>query len=145
MKILVINGPNLNLLSIRDAGLYGAFTLKQIEENMIQEFPEHEFSFIQSNNEGALVTTIQGAHNTFDGLIINPCGFAHTSIAIRDALELCQIPKIEVHLSKVHAREHFRNVMLTSQKCDGYIAGLKENGYSLAVAAIQKMTGKAER
>ncbi|MCK9211475.1 MAG: type II 3-dehydroquinate dehydratase, partial [Ignavibacteriaceae bacterium] len=99
MKILVINGPNLNLLGKRDPLKYGAMTLESIENLVVSSFPEISFSFYQSNIEGEIVSKIQNTEKDFDGLIINPGGYAHTSVAIHDALVECKIPKIEVHLS----------------------------------------------
>ncbi len=133
MKILVINGPNLNLLNNRNNETYGTFSLEQIEVKLINEFPQDQFEFFQSNHEGELITKIQNAADTFDGLIINPGGYSHTSVAIKDALEICTIPKIEVHLSNLPARENFRHTMLTASSCDGYISGFREKSYLGAV------------
>ncbi|WP_337871855.1 type II 3-dehydroquinate dehydratase [Ignavibacterium sp.] len=136
MRILILNGPNLNLLSHRDKHLYGGKDFNEILNDLQKSFPDFNFSYFQSNVEGELITKIQQASETFDGLIINPGGFAHTSVAIKDALELCKIPKVEVHLSNLAKREEFRQTLLTASSCDGYISGFKEVGYFLAVNAI---------
>lgn len=136
MKILILNGPNLNLLSQRDIQLYGGKDFNQILNDIQKSFPDFNFSYFQSNVEGELIDKIQQASESFDGLIINPGGFAHTSVAIKDALELCKIPKVEVHLSNLAKREEFRQTLLTASSCDGYISGFKEVGYFLAVSAI---------
>lgn len=139
MKILVINGPNLNLLSKRDETIYSNFNVDQIIELLKNEFKEFEFSSFQSNIEGELVSKIQNAAENFDGLIINPGGYAHTSIAIMDALEICKIPKIEVHLSHLANREDYRQTLLTAKNTNGYISGFKENSYLAAAYLLKKI------
>jgi len=139
MNILIINGPNLNMLGKRDPADYGSITLVQLEEIIIKEFPQHNFTFYQSNLEGEIVTKIQDAPSHFDSLIINPGGYTHTSVAIKDALELIEIPKIEVHLSLLSNREDFRQNMITTQSTNGYISGFKENSYLAAVYLLQKI------
>ena len=142
MKILIINGPNLNLLGKRDPEKYGTLSLESIESKVKKNYPDDEFTFLQSNVEGEIVTEIQKATDTYNGLILNPGGYSHTSVAIRDALEICTIPKIEVHLSNISAREEFRHVMITAPKCDGYLSGFKEDGYLAAVYLIKKLLNK---
>ncbi|MFI5236358.1 MAG: type II 3-dehydroquinate dehydratase [Ignavibacteriales bacterium] len=142
MKILVLNGPNLNLLDKRPVEEYGTLTLNEIESNVRQNFPAHSFDFFQSNIEGELINKIQSASEKFDGLIINPAGYSHTSIAIKDALDICSIRKIEVHLSNLAVRENFRHTSLTASSCDGYIAGFRENSYNAAVYLLEKIVGK---
>ncbi len=139
MKILILNGPNLNLLAKRDKDQYGGKNLEQIQLLIKKEFPNIKFSFFQSNIEGELVTKIQLADAHFDGLIINPGGYSHTSVAIHDALEICKIPKIEVHLSNLSSREDFRQNLLTAKKTNGYISGFAGNGYLAAVYLLQKI------
>jgi 3-dehydroquinate dehydratase-2 len=139
MKILVINGPNLNLLSRRDETKYSSLSIEQIIELLKIEFPEIEFSSFQSNLEGELVTTIQSAEEKFDGIIINPGGYSHTSVAIMDSLEICKIPKIEVHLSHLANREEFRQNLLTARNTNGYITGFKENSYLAAAYLLTKL------
>lgn len=142
MRIIIINGPNLNLMEKRPADIYGNISLTEIEKIVKTAYPKHQFEFFQSNHEGELIERIQSADSTFDGLVINPGGFSHTSVAIKDALELCSVPKIEVHLSNTASRENFRNVMLTASSCDGYISGFREKGYLAAVFLLEKITAK---
>ena len=139
MKILVLNGPNLNLLGARSKQHYGTFTINDLEKEVKQRFPEHEFVFFQSNEEGSLIDRIQNAADKYNALILNPGGYAHTSVAIRDALELCSIPKIEVHLSNLSSREDFRQQLITASVCDGYISGFKVYGYLAAVFLIEEI------
>ena len=139
MKILVINGPNLNLLGKREESEYGNFNLKDLENTITTEFPEHDFSFFQSNLEGEIVDSIQNAPDQFEVIIINPGGYTHTSVAIKDALEIIDIPKIEVHLSQVSNREEYRQVMITTKSADGYISGFKEKSYLAAVYLLTKI------
>lgn len=136
MKIKIINGPNLNLLGKRDNQQYGNLTLSEINQRIVDSFPNVEFEFLQSNIEGEIVEHVQGARE-FDALIINPAGYTHTSVAIRDALEVLTIPKIEVHLSNLTNREDFRKEHLTTAKCNGYISGFKHFGYISAVLLIK--------
>lgn len=136
MKLLIINGPNLNLLKLRNPDYYGVTDLDSIQENIKNKFPDIEFNFIQSANESDIVKIINEASNEYDGLLINPGGFSHTSVAIRDALEICKIPKVEVHLSNIQARDKFRTVSLTASVCDGYISGFKSLSYILGIHAL---------
>ncbi len=143
MKILIINGPNLNLLGERDETQYGNVTLSEIHDKLTEEFPGIDFEFFQSNLEGEIIEKIQNARNSgFVGLVINPGGYSHTSVAIRDALELVDLPKIEVHLSNLAKREEFRRSSLTATACTGYISGFKEFGYLAAVYLIRKLQSK---
>ena len=142
MKILVINGPNLNLLQQRNPEQYGTLSLDAIKNYLLREFPGYKFKFYQSNSEGEIINKVQDAVNNFDALIINPAGYAHTSVAIRDALELCKIPKVEVHLSNISGREDFRQRLITASVCDGYLSGFKEHGYFAAVKLIEKILPK---
>ncbi len=139
MKVLILNGPNLNLLDKRPDKHYGSLSLNQIEVEVIKEFPDHQFEFFQSNLEGELINKIQSASNSFDGLIVNPGGYSHSSVAIKDALEICSIPKIEVHLSNLASRETFRHTMLTASSCDGYISGFREKSYLTAIYLLEKI------
>lgn len=139
MKILVINGPNLNRLGERDKTKYGLLTLREIEKSLTEEYSEISFTFHQSNSEGEIIDQIQNAPRVYDGIIINPGGYAHTSVAIRDALEDCNIPKIEVHLSHLANREEFRQNLLTASACNGYISGFKENGYLASAYLLIKI------
>jgi len=139
MKILVLNGPNLNQIAQRDSKQYGSLDLEGIESLIIKEFPSHSIKFYQSNIEGELINQIQKAQQNYDGIIINPGGYSHTSVALKDALEMCQLPKIEVHLSNLSTRENFRQNLLTASSCDGYISGFKENSYTAAVYILEKI------
>ena len=139
MKILVINGPNLNMLGARDKQQYGSISLKKIEQLIKNEFPKINFQFFQSNLEGEIITIIQKAAKEFDGIVINPGGFAHTSVAIRDALTDCKIPKIEIHLSHLVKRENFRQNLITAGGCDGYISGFKGNSYLAGIYLLNKI------
>src|ERR1035438_3742985 len=121
MKILIINGPNINLLGKREHSNYGTLTLPEINIIIESEFKEIKFEFFQSNFEGEIIEKIQNAQKEFAALIINPGGYAHTSVAIKDALEACKIIKIEVHLSHLAKREDYRQTLLTAGGCDGYI------------------------
>jgi len=132
MTILVINGPNLNLLESRDPEHYGGNSLENIAELLKKKFPSINFIFEQFNNEDEIVNSIHKSTN-YDGLIINPAAFTHYSISIRDALEICKLPKVEVHLSNITNREKFRNINITSSRCDGLISGFKDYSYVLAV------------
>lgn len=143
MKILILNGPNLNLIAQRDKSNYGGKDFNIILEELKNNYPDISFSYFQTNSEGELVDKIQQASKSFDGIIINPGGYAHTSVAIKDALEICSIPKIEVHLSNLARREDFRQILLTASSCDGYISGLKDLGYHLAVDAIKLLRAKS--
>ncbi len=139
MKILVLNGPNLNLLGRRDKNQYGEMTLADIEQLVKKEFPDFKFEFFQSNLEGELIDKIQSAETYFNGIIINPGGYAHTSVAIRDALNESKLPKIEVHLSNLAKREEFRQINITASVCDGYLSGFKHYGYLAAIFILNRI------
>lgn len=139
MKILIINGPNLNMLSKRDETKYTSLNIEQIIDLLKKEFPGVEFSSFQSNLEGELVSAIQYADENYNGIIINPGGYSHTSIAILDALEICKIPKIEVHLSHLANREEYRQNLLTAKNTNGYISGFKENSYLAAAYLLTRI------
>lgn len=139
MKVCVINGPNLNMLSKRDQTTYSTFNIEQIIELLKIEFQSIEFTSYQSNIEGELVNVIQSASEKYDGIIINPGAYSHTSIAIMDALDLCKIPKVEVHLSHLANREEYRQNLLTAKNTNGYISGFKENSYLAAAYLLTKI------
>ncbi len=145
MKFLIINGPNLNLLGKRDSKIYGTLSLKKVNVLLQKEFSKDQLTFFHSNHEGEIVTQIQKAKKIFDGIIINPGGYSHTSVAIRDALADSKLYKIEVHLSNLSNRENFRNIMLTASVCDGYISGFQENSYGAAVYLLHKIINKRKR
>ncbi len=143
MKILVINGPNLNLLGKREKTFYGELTLEEIEKIIKNNFPEDDFEFVQSNSEGEIIDKLHNCEEeNFEGVIINPGGYAHTSVAIRDALEILKILKIEVHLSNLSKREDFRQTLITASACDGYISGFKEKGYLSAIYLLHSILQK---
>ena len=143
-KIIIINGPNLNLLGEREQSQYGSTTFKQLKENCIKKSNEIDIGleFAQSNIEGELVDLIQDARKKYDGLIINAAGFTHTSVAIRDALDLFKKPIIELHISNIYKREEFRQKSLISDIATGGIFGLGADGYILAIIAMQKLLTK---
>ena len=138
MRILVVNGPNLNMLGTREPEKYGSKTLAQINEEVKQFALEKgvEVVFFQSNVEGEIVSAIQDAKDKYDGIIINPAAYTHTSVAIRDALLAVKLPAIEVHLSNVYSREEFRQTTYTAGVCIGQIAGMGDYGYKLAVLGL---------
>jgi len=140
MKILILNGPNLNLLDQRPVENYGSLSLQKLEQIVKKEFPKHQIDFFQSNLEGELIDKIQSMVKSHDGLIINPGGYSHTSIAIKDALEICTKPKIEVHISNLAKRENFRHTLVTASSCDGYISGFREKSYIAAIYLLEKIT-----
>ena len=143
-KIIIINGPNLNLLGEREQSQYGSTTFKELKENCLKKSNEIgiELEFIQTNVEGELVNLIQDARKKYDGIIINAGGFTHTSVAIRDALELFKKPIIELHISNIYKREEFRHKSLISDIATGGIFGLGTEGYILAIISIQKILQK---
>ena len=140
-NIIIINGPNINLLGEREQSQYGSITFDQLKNNCINKAKElHiDLKFSQSNIEGEIVTTIQEAKSKFDGIIINAAGFTHTSVAIRDALDVYKKPIIELHISNIYKREEFRHKSLISDIATGGIFGLGDNGYILAIIAMQNM------
>ncbi|AYO30714.1 MAG: 3-dehydroquinate dehydratase [Thermoanaerobacteraceae bacterium] len=146
MKIKIINGPNLNLLGIRDKRFYGETSLDEINENISKKALEMgaTVDFFQSNSEGAIIDEIQKCLGNYDGIIINPGGYTHYSVAIRDALEAVRIPAVEVHLSNIFSREDFRRKTLTGQSAIGIIAGLGAEGYILALMGLKNILHKRE-
>jgi 3-dehydroquinate dehydratase-2 len=143
-NIIIINGPNLNLLGEREQSQYGSITFDKLKENCLNKAKELKINleFYQSNIEGELVTTIQKAKGKFDGIIINAAGFTHTSVAIRDALDVYKKPIIELHISNIYKREEFRHKSLISDVASGGIFGLGDNGYILAIIAMQNILTK---
>ena len=141
MNILVINGPNLNLLGIRETDIYGTTTLAElmIWLETSQKGIKHKFKFYQSNHEGEIIEKIHSVQNGFEGIIINPAAYTHTSIALLDALRATSKPNIEVHISNIYAREDYRRKRLTSEAVNGIICGFGENGYILAIEAMKKL------
>ncbi len=134
MHILILNGPNLNLLGTREPGIYGSGSLSDLEKDLQVSFPDVAFAFFQSNHEGALIDRLHEARaEKVNGIVFNPGGFTHSSVALRDAVSAVMLPVIEVHLSNVHAREAFRRKSLLAPVCIGQISGLGRIGYHLAV------------
>ena len=146
-KIIIINGPNLNLLGEREQSQYGSTTFDQLKANCLKESNKIgiELEFAQSNIEGELVTLIQDARKKYDGMIINAAGFTHTSVAIRDALDLFKKPIIELHISNIYKREEFRHKSLISDIATGGIFGLGVEGYILAIISIEKILKNENR
>ena len=143
-KIIILNGPNLNLLGEREKSQYGSFTLEDIENNC-NEFANNndlKLSMYQSNIEGELIEKIQQSRNEQDGLIINAGGYTHTSVAIHDALKILKIPIIELHISNIYNREDFRHKSLISKVANGVICGFGISGYILALRAMKKYLNK---
>jgi 3-dehydroquinate dehydratase-2 len=140
-NIIIINGPNLNLLGEREQSQYGSITFDQLRSKCLSKAKELNVNleFYQSNIEGEIVTTIQEAKNKFNGIIINAAGFTHTSVAIRDALDVYKKPIIELHISNIYKREEFRHKSLISDIATGGIFGLGDNGYILAIIAMQNI------
>ncbi len=140
-KILIINGPNLNLLGNREDDIYGKESLEQIKKNCQSNAKSKniDIDFFQSNNEGEIINLIHKVEEDYDGLIINPAAYTHTSIAIMDALKSINKPKIEIHLSNIHSREEYRKKSITSEAVDGLICGFGENSYILGIEAIKKL------
>ncbi|MBD1139412.1 type II 3-dehydroquinate dehydratase [Pelagibacterales bacterium SAG-MED46] len=140
-KIIIVNGPNLNLLGEREQSQYGSTTFEELKENCLKKASEFKIKleFAQSNVEGELVNLIQDARKKYDGMIINAAGFTHTSVAIRDALDLFKKPIIELHISNIYKREEFRHKSLISDIATGGIFGLGAEGYILAIISIHKI------
>lgn len=137
MRLLILNGPNLNLLGRREPSVYGSDSFEQYLERLQQVFPDVELTYRQSNIEGELVTALQQADGPFDGVVLNAGGYTHTSVAIRDAVAAIRTPVIEVHISNVMAREEFRHTSLLTGVCVGIIAGFGMESYRLAVEAFR--------
>ena len=147
MQILVLNGPNLNLLGTREPGVYGALTLERIMAQLAEHARSRQvrMDWYQSNDEGDLVTRIGQSRGRYDGIILNPAAYTHTSVALRDALQAVPVPCVEVHLSNVHAREGFRHTSLTAAACIGQILGLGPMSYILALDALVEYVGRTRR
>ena len=146
-NIVIINGPNLNLLGEREQSQYGSITFDEIKKNCLKKAKELNINldFLQSNVEGEIVTLIQEARNKYDGIIINAAGFTHTSVSIRDALTIFKKPSIELHISNIYKREEFRHKSLISGVVTGIICGLGANGYILAINAMQELLKNGNR
>lgn len=139
MEILVINGPNINMLGIREPEIYGNFTMGDIEVELIEyasQFEGVHLEFFQSNSEGEIVSKIQEAIGEKDGIIINPAAYTHTSVAILDAIKAVKIPTVEVHLSNPETREEFRKTSFITSACVGKVAGFKQDSYKMALFGL---------
>ena len=147
MNILIINGPNLNLLGEREQSQYGSITFEQLKKICMDKSKELnlDLDFKQSNVEGEIVTLIQDARKNYDGLIINAAGFTHTSVAIRDAMTIFKKPSIELHISNIYKREEFRHKSLLSGVVTGIICGLGSKGYILAINAMHELLKDGNR
>ena len=143
-KILIINGPNLNLLGQREESKYGKITLEEVKKNCITHAQsiDLQIEFEQSNIEGEIVTIIQKSKNMFEGIIINAAGYTHTSVAILDALLAVKLPTIEIHITNIYNREEFRKKSLISKAAEGIICGFGVNGYIMALDSMKKILNK---
>ena len=146
-RIIIINGPNINLLGEREQSQYGKLSFEELKEKCLKTSKslKIESEFYQSNIEGEIVTKIQESRNKYDGIVINAAGFTHSSVSIRDALEIFKKPKIELHISNIYKREEFRQKSLISDVVTGVICGLGIDGYILAINAIQKLIENGNR
>ena len=146
-RILIINGPNLNLLGEREQSQYGSVSFDELKEKCLKKSKELNINldFIQSNIEGEIVTIIQDARKKYDGMVINAAGFTHTSVSIRDALDVFKKPIIELHISNIYKREEFRHKSMISGVATGIICGLGANGYILAINAMQELLKNGNR
>ena len=146
-KIIIINGPNINLLGEREQSQYGSISFDKLKKTCLDKINELSMSgeFFQSNVEGEIVNKIQDARKKFDGIIINAAAFTHTSVAIRDALDIFKKPKIELHISNIYKREEFRHKSLISEVVTGGIFGLGPEGYILAIISLEKILKNENR
>lgn len=139
MKILVLNGPNLNLVGRREPEIYGNQSLDDYLDEMKKRFPEHEITSFQSNHEGVLIDTLQGAMDVYDGVVFNPGGYSHTSIALADTIRAITLPVVEVHISNIFKREDYRRRSFTGEASAKVIAGHGLRGYEEAVLVLAQL------
>ncbi len=138
MKICIINGPNLNLLGLREPGVYGSESFTSFLDVLKNKYPDIEFSYFQSNIEGEIINKLHETGFSYDGIIMNAGGYTHTSVAIGDAVKAIKTPVVEVHISNIHAREEFRSITMISAGMKGVITGFGLNSYRLAVESFLK-------
>ncbi|MBK8497926.1 MAG: type II 3-dehydroquinate dehydratase [Flavobacteriales bacterium] len=143
MRILLLNGPNLDLLGTREPHIYGARSFEDYLSELRMEFPDVAFSNAQSNVEGELIDLLRKSTGTYDAVVMNPAGYSHSSVAIRDTIIVIGIPVVEVHISNIHAREEFRHNSITGGACAGVITGFGLEGYRLAVTYLLQRATKA--
>ena len=143
-KILIINGPNINLIGTRETDIYGKTNISEIEDQCKKKGinVDLEIDFRQTNSEGEIINWLHEVNNNFEGLIINPAGYTHTSISILDSLKTIKKPKIEIHLSNIYSREEYRKQSITGEGVDGIICGFGVNSYILAIKAIKTLIEK---
>lgn len=139
MKILILNGPNLNLIGKREPEIYGNVSFETYLPQIRERFPQHEISYFQTNHEGVLIDQLQAADGQFDAVVMNPGGYAHTSIALADCIRAIGIPVVEVHISDISKREPYRRHSFTAEACVKNIMGLGLKGYDEAVLALEKL------
>lgn len=137
MKILILNGPNLNLLGTREPTIYGTISMENYLQTLEENFKEHEISYYQSNIEGEIINRLQ--ENNFEALVINPGAFTHYSYAIADCLKNISQPKVEVHISNIYKREEFRQKSVTAAQTDGVLSGFGMEGYRLAILSLKSL------
>ena len=137
MRILILNGPNLNLLGKREPEIYGTLSFEEYLLQLRERFPQHELSYIQSNHEGVLIDQLQAADGHFDAVVMNPGGYAHTSIALADCIRAISVPVIEVHISDISKREPYRRHSFSAEACVKSIMGLGLEGYAKAIEALK--------
>lgn len=145
MQIAIINGPNLNLLGTREPTIYGDTSFEAFYETLQKKFPDIQFHYYQSNVEGELINELQRVGFDFEGILLNPGGYTHTSVALGDCIAAIKTPVIEVHISNIHSRESFRQISHISAKCRGTIAGLGLEGYALGVRYFIDATPSREK
>lgn len=136
MRLAIVNGPNLNLLGEREPGVYGNTGFDAFLQTLRERFPGIDLSVYQSNVEGEIINHLHALRHQTDGIVINPGGYSHTSVAIADALKTMTCPCIEVHISQVHAREDFRQTLITARSCQGVISGFGLEGYAMAIGYL---------
>ncbi|MCX2585686.1 type II 3-dehydroquinate dehydratase [Pedobacter sp. MR22-3] len=136
MKVQIINGPNLNLLGVREPSIYGNTSIEDYVQELKAQYPHIEINYYQSNVEGELINKLHEIGFSFDGIILNAGGYTHTSVALADAIAAIKTPVVEVHISNIYAREEYRHISLTGKNCQGVLTGFGMNGYRLALESL---------